>query len=584
MTLSHALGLVRQRQETARKRKVALICGFQPLHLGTFLQGYIAQRFERQGAEITTGLYGDLEGSLTAAATSESEAAVLVLEWSALDSRLGLRSSGGWGLSAQPDILESCRQRFARLRSGLETLASRMPVVVVAPTLPLLLLGHTPGGRMSQPELELQLQLATFLAEAGSIVGVSVLNPAKLDKISPAATRSDPRMELNAGFPYSLGHASALAGQIVEVLFPSSPMKGLITDLDGTLWSGIVGEVGVEGVSWSLSEHSPIHGLYQQLLKHFSEMGVLLAIASKNEPTVVKEALLREDLYIPGSAFYPVRADWGAKSRHIGEILRAWNIGPDSVVFVDDSAMELDEVKTAFPSMTCLQFPTKQPAASVALFEQLRDLFGKQAVTREDTLRQASIQAGEVFRESAQSPDNGDFLRSLKGRVTFDHRKNAANQRLLELINKTNQFNLNGIRLTEGEWLRRVADPESFAIGIAYEDKLGPLGVIGVVAGKQVAGRIEISTWVMSCRAFSRRIEFHTLQHVFAVSGAESISLAFQATERNPPLQEFLRTIGLAANGMKDLVLSHDEFMGGQYELPHRVSVVDEAPVGCTEG
>jgi FkbH-like protein len=369
----------------------------------------------------------------------------------------------------------------------------------------------------------------------------------------------------------------------VEVLFPSTPMKGLITDLDGTLWSGIVGEVGVRGVNWSLSEHAQIHGLYQQLLKHFSEMGVLLAIASKNELTVVKEGLLREDLYIPGSAFYPVRADWGAKSRHIGEILRAWNIGPDSVVFVDDSAMELDEVKTAFPSVTCLQFPTKQPAALVALFEQLRDLFGKPAVNPEDALRQASIQAAEVFLESAQSLDSGDFLRSLKGQVTFDNRKNSANQRLLELINKTNQFNLNGIRLTEGEWLRRLSDPESFASGIAYEDKLGPLGVIGVVAGKRAAGGIEISTWVMSCRAFSRRIEFHTLQHLFAVTGAESISLAFQATERNTPLQEFLRTIGLAANGGKDLVLSRDEFMGGQYELPHRVSVLDEAPVSCAE-
>jgi FkbH-like protein len=576
--------LVRQRQETARKRKVALICGFEPLHLGTFIQGYIAQRFEAEGAEIETGLYGDLEGSLAGASRSESEAAVVVLEWSALDSRLGLRSSGGWGLSVQPDILESCRQRFARLRGGLEALASRMPVVVVAPTLPLLLLGHTPGSRLSQPELELQRQLAAFLAEAAGLVRVSVLNPAKLDKLSPLATRSDPRMELNAGFPYSLGHASILAGQIVEALFPSAPMKGLITDLDGTLWSGIVGEAGVQGVSWSLSEHAQIHGLYQQLLKHFSEMGVLLAIASKNELTVVKETLRRDDLYLPGSAFYPVRADWGAKSRHIGEILRAWNIGPDSVVFVDDSAMELDEVKAAFPSMTCLQFPTKQPAASVALFEQLRDLFGKAAVNPEDTLRQASIQAGEVFRESAQNPDSGDFLRSLKGRVTFDNRRNAANQRLLELINKTNQFNLNGIRLTEGEWLRRLADPASFAIGIAYEDKLGPLGVIGVVAGKQAAGRIEISTWVMSCRAFSRRIEFHTLQHLFAVSGAESISLAFQATERNPPLQEFLRTIGLAADGTKDLVLSRDEFMGAQYELPHRVSVLDGAPVGCAEG
>lgn len=574
MTLSHALDLIRQRQGTTRQRHVSLICGFEPLHLATFLKGYIAQRFENEGVALTTGLYGDLEGALTAAAGSDSEAAALVLEWGMLDSRLGLRSSGGWSLSVQQDILASCRDRFARLRAGLEKLAARMPVALAAPTLPILLFGHTPGGRIGRQELELERQLATFLTEAADIGGVSVLSPARLGKLSPVAARSDPRMELNAGFPYSLGHASILAEQIVEALYPAAPMKGLITDLDGTLWSGIVGEVGVEGVNWSLADHSQIHGLYQQLLKHFSEMGVLLAIASKNELTVVKEALLRTDLYIPGPAFYPVRADWGPKSRHIAEILRTWNIGPDSVVFVDDSAMELDEVKTAFPSMTCLQFPAKNPAAAVALFEQLRDLFGKAAVSREDALRQASIQAGEAFRESAGSVDSGDFLRSLQGRVTFDNRKNGANQRLLELVNKTNQFNLNGIRLFEGEWLRRLEDPAGFAIGIAYEDKFGPLGVIGVVAGKQVAGRAEVSTWVMSCRAFSRRIEFHTLAYLFAITGAESISLAFQATERNPPLQEFLRSIGLSADGTKDQILSKDEFMRGAYELPHAVSDV----------
>jgi FkbH-like protein len=576
MTLAQALDLIRQREETARKRKVALICGFEPLHLGTFLKGHIAERFESEGAELRTGLYGDLEGTLAAAVGAECEAAALVLEWSQIDSRLGLRSSGGWGLSVQQDILESCRARFARLRRGLEALASIMPVVVVGQTLAIPLLGHTPGGRVSRQELELQRELTAFLADAASFERVSILNPARLDKLSPADGRSDPRMELNAGFPYTIGHASVLAGQMVEALFPRTPMKGIITDLDNTLWSGIVGETGAGGVSWSLAEHTQIHGLYQQLLRHFSEMGVLLAIASKNELSVVKETLGRGDLYIPGSAFYPVRADWGAKSRHIEEILSTWNVGADSVAFIDDSPMELDEVRTAFPSMRCMQFPGKQPAAAITLFEQLRDWFGKSVINREDTLRQASIQAGEVFRESARSAENGDFIRSLQGRVIFDNRKNPANQRLLELINKTNQFNLNGVRISEGEWLRHLADPAGVVVGVSYEDKFGPLGVIGVVAGKRAGDRMEISAWVMSCRAFSRRIEFHTLQYLFEETGAQSVSLAFRATERNQPTQEFLRSIGLENEGAEGWVLSKERFTSGGYELPHRVSLTGE--------
>ena len=250
-------------------------------------------------------------------------------------------------------------------------------------------------------------------------------------------------------------------------------------------------------------------------------------------------------------------------------------MGADSVVFVDDSPMELDEVRTAFPSMTCLQFPEK-PAAVLALFEQLRDLFGKPVLQREDALRQASLKA---FHESAQVSDTSseDFVRSLQGRVTFELTRNPANDRLLELINKTNQFNLNGFRVSEAEWLRHLADPSGFVAGVSYEDKFGPLGVIGVIAGKQTADTLGISTWVMSCRAFSRRIEFHTLESLFETSGARNISLAYRPTERNQPLQEFLQTIGVTGSGDEIRTLSRAQFVAAAHDLPHQVSVTGES-------
>jgi FkbH-like protein len=513
-------------------------------------------------------LYGDLEGSLATAASSESDAAVVVIEWTDLDSRLGLRSTGGWQLSVQQDILASCSARLAGLLEKLQALCSKIPVVLIAPTLPIPFLGHSAGWQIGQNELELEQQLVTFLTDAAKLARVSILNPRRLDKLSPPASRLNATSELKAGFPYSIDHASVLAGMAIQALFPPAPKKGLITDLDGTLWAGIVGEVGASGVGWSQADHSQIHGLYQQLLRHFSEMGVLLAIASKNELSVVEEALGRSDLFIPAAAFYPVRADWGPKSRHIDAILRAWNIGADSVVFVDDSPMELDEVRTAYPSMTCLQFPAK-PAAALALFEQLRDLFGKPAVQREDALRQTSLKA---FGESAKTADIGEFVRGLNGKITFDLTKNGSNNRLLELINKTNQFNLNGVRLSEAEWLRHLADPASFVAGVSYEDKFGPLGVIGVVVGKSSGETLEISTWVMSCRAFSRRIEFHTLASLFETSGARSISLAFRRTERNQPLQDFLGELEVGGAGAEIRTLARGKFEGGKHELPHQVA------------
>lgn len=570
MTLSEALSVIQQSQKQPGKRRLFLACGFEPLHLRTFLAAHAAQRLANVSTDVRTGLYGDLEGNLTAAAESESDAAAVIIEWGDLDARLGLRSAGGWQVSVQTDIVATCREKLARLLEKLRVLSARMPVALSAPTLPVPLFGHAAGWQIGADELELKKQLILFLTEAATIPVVSILHPARLDRLSPANSRLNPSSELRTGFPYTLEHASALAQQLVRVLFPSAPMKGLITDLDDTLWSGILGEVGSAGVSWSQAEHTQIHGLYQQLLRHLSEMGVLLAVASKNELALVNETMGRTDLYIPREAFYPIRADWGAKSRHVEEILRAWNIGPDAVVFVDDSPMELAEVRAAFPAMTCLQF-AHQPGAALALFEQLRDLFGKPVLQREDALRQSSLKA---FNEAVKSASDGDFVRSLGGKVRFERISGSASPRLLELINKTNQFNLNGLRVSEAEWLRLLADPSGFIASISYEDKFGPLGVIGVVAGRQSetsADALRISTWVMSCRAFSRSIEFHTLQYLFDATDVPQIVLDFCPTDRNQPLQEFLAKLGVQQYA-GSATLSREQFKAGRHETPHQTS------------
>jgi FkbH-like protein len=571
MTLSQALALVQRKTDAVQRRKIFLACGFQPLHLATFLQGHFAQRFPNQAAEIVTGAYGDIEGALKAASWSEAEAAAVVLEWSDLDPRLGLRSAGGWAISVQADILQTCRERFARLLAELRALVTVMPVALVPPTLPLLFLGHTATWQSSSNELELQKQLATFLAEAVVIRGVSVLDPTSLARLSSPASRLDALMELRAGFPYTIAHASAVASQVVKLLFPPAPMKGLITDLDETFWSGIVGETGVRGVSWSLADHTQIHGLYQQMLGNLSEMGVLLAMVSKNELTVVEEALRRDDLLVAGKCFFPVIANWGPKSHSIGEILRTWNIGAESVVFVDDSAMEIDEVQTAFPAMTCLQFSAKQPAKALDLLEKLRDLFGKPSVHREDALRQASIRANAAIRQAAGSSLSSEFVRGLHGRVTFDCRKYPANKRLLELINKTNQFNLNGIRLSEGEWLKLLGDENSLVAGVSYEDKFGPLGTIGVLAGRYVGDSFELTNWVLSCRAFSRKIEHHMLDYLFNNLGVAAVRLAFRSTDRNQPLQRHLDSLGLDGHGNAEMLLRREQFQDHREDLPHEV-------------
>jgi FkbH-like protein len=575
LSLSQALAMIVQQDGKASHGEIFLVCGFQPLHLATFLKAYFAVRFPQHSTEILTGVYGDLDGGLDKAHESDATAAAVVIEWADLDPRLGLRSAGGWGPSVEQDIVENCAGRWSGILGRLDRLVSRMPVALSPPSLPIRFFGHTAGWQLSVAEAELQKQVAAFLADAARIDRVRILHPSRLTTLSPEASRCDPKLELAAGFPYKLEHASVLASQLIQSLYPLGPTKGLITDLDGTLWSGITGEAGAGALTWSLSDRAQVHGLYQQQLRQFSEMGVLLAIASKSEMPAVEEALRRDDLYVPASSFFPVKAGWGPKSRAASEILDAWNIGPESVVFVDDSRMEIEEVRAVFPSMTCLQFPTGSPALAVQLFEQLRDLFGKPALYREDILRQASLRSQADFNHTAGQLSNGSFVRELKGRITIDARKDRDLERLLELINKTNQFNLNGRRVTEGEWLRHLNEEQTFAAGVSYEDKFGPLGLIAVIAGRQHGGRVEVTNWVLSCRAFSRKIEHHMLHYLTGLRDVGQISLEFHPTERNGYLRKFLGSMGLDCVNPGNLELTDLLTARVDSDLAHEVRILE---------
>jgi FkbH-like protein len=568
MTLNQALTIINSRRERAECEIYYLVCGFEPLHLVTLLRAHLLERrADLKNVEVRHGVYGDLRGNIEAAAGSAAIASAMVLEWGDIDPRLGLRSSGGWSGEAKADILESCPQRYTHLETAIEKLAARMPVAVAAPSLPLPPIGNTIRAQSSVFELDLEQQLAAFLLRLARLPGVRVLQRQRAESSS-----LDARTELLAGFPYTVPFADALANSFVNVLCQPAPKKGLITDLDDTLWSGIVGETGAAGVSWSQEHHTQAHGLYQQMLGHLAGCGVLVAACSKNETSTVVEALARKDFFFNPESLFPIHANWGPKSASISRILKTWNIAADAVVFVDDNPMELEEVQVSHPGITCLQFPKKDATAVWNLLGGLRDLFGKPLLMEEDRLRQASIRASAQIQEMTGDAAAPEFLSTLQGRVTLDWSADPGDKRALELINKTNQFNLNGLRIEEGEWRRRLENEDTVLAVASYEDKFGPLGKVAVLLGAQHAGKVKVSHWVMSCRAFSRKLEHHTLEGLFQVSNADEIEFAFAATDRNQPLQEFLRSLGILADGEGSHRISRGGFRERCGVLPHQVS------------
>jgi FkbH-like protein len=547
-----------------------LACGFEALHLATLLRAHLLERLSDLGnVEVHHGVYGDLRGNLESAARSGAAATAVVLEWSDLDPRLGLRSSGGWSNEVKANLTANCLERYTRLEAVIELLAARMPVALVPPCLPLPPIGNTIRAQSSVLELELEEQLARFLSRLSRVSGVRVV---QRPRIEPPVACLDARMELVAGFPYTVPYASRLAASLVDVLCQPPPKKGLITDLDGTLWSGIAGEVGVEGISWDQEHHTQTHGLYQQMLGHLAGCGVLLAACSKNEMATAEAALARKDLFLNPESFFPICANWGPKSASVARILDTWHIAADAVVFVDDSPMELDEVRRAYPGMACLAFPGKDPAAVWKLLGDLRDLFGKPLLMEEDRLRQSSIRASAQIREMAADGGSAEFLRTLQGTVTLAWCVDPADKRPLELINKTNQFNLNGLRIGDSDWRRLLERNDAILAVASYQDKFGPLGKVAVLLGSQLGSKVRVSHWVMSCRAFSRRIEHHTLDGLFRHSHAQEIEFALEATEKNQPLQEFFRALGVARDAEGIHRISRPQFLDRCGALPHEVS------------
>ena len=573
MKLIEALEIIRRKQRVeAQAFRVGLVCGFTPLHIQTFLNAHLQLVLPESRVEVSPGLYGDFWGNLGSLERADYDAFAVVMEWSDLDPRLGFRSLGSWAPSALADILGNARARAAQFEETIQRVSRKIPLTICFPTLPLPPISFCPSWQASRFDIELRACVSAMSLAAAQLANVRIVNPQRLDQLSPLASRLDVKAELVSGFPYKLSHASTVAELMSLMIQRPSPKKGLITDLDDTLWNGILGELGVEGVSWDLEHHSQMHGVYQRLIHSLSEAGVLVGVASKNDPKLVGEALARSDLLLPQDALFPVEAHWGAKSGSVTHILKVWNIGANSVVFIDDSPMELAEVKATHPDVECILYPKDDPQAVDELLRGLRDLFGKATLSEEDAIRRESIRQATIY-ETNEGRDNDtarDFLKHADAEITINFSKNPLDPRALELVNKTNQFNLNGIRHTETSWQEYFNQPETFLLIASYRDKYGPLGKIAVLAGQKVDQVLHVNVWVMSCRAFSRRIEHRCLQELFERYNVEAIEFNYESTLKNAPLGEFLAEM-LDESPTQQCRLSRDSFFKRWTETFHRV-------------
>ncbi len=348
------------------------------------------------------------------------------------------------------------------------------------------------------------------------------------------------------GSPMAGGTLSPVAEVLVDILLlpPVGTFKVVATDADNTLWSGLVGEDGVDAVSAEPHGRAFRHFVYQGFLKKLKAAGILLATISRNDEDMVRAAFDAGRMPLKLEDFVAIRAGYGSKSDHLRALAESLNLGTDSIVFIDDNPVELAEVASAMVGVTCQAFPTKDQDLP-AFLDRLAILFDRRSLTVEDTERT------EMYRRRvvAKLPTGGeglmDFLKDLRMVLTLRDRTKDDWKRAHQLINKTNQFNLNGRRMDEFQ-VASVLSEGGRIFTAMLDDRTGSHGeILACLVDRH--GRVQ--SLVMSCRVFQRRVEYAFLLWLLGHWQGPALSFEFSATKRNEPFRNFLADSAFADDG-----------------------------------
>lgn len=350
-----------------------------------------------------------------------------------------------------------------------------------------------------------------------------------------------------SGCPIGGNWIGRVAEAVVEAASeaPVESKKVLVTDLDNVLWSGLIVDDGLDGIEFESAGRGYRHFVYQSLLRRLCREGTLLAAVSRNDHELVLAPFDSRRMVLCEEDFVSIVASYHAKSAQIREIAARLNLGLDSFVFVDDNPVELAEVSLALPAVRCVTFP-QHDGDLAAFLDEIASLFAHRETTAEDRERTALYKRrleGLVPSELSGS-DLTQFLQGLKMSLAIRNGARGDYTRALQLINKTNQFNLNGRRLTDEE-LRATLEAGGRLFAATLDDRTGSHGeILACLVGADGV----IRSLVMSCRVFQRRVEYAFLAWLTAQPNPPT-GVQWAATARNAPFRQFLSEIAGPLSG-----------------------------------
>lgn len=329
--------------------------------------------------------------------------------------------------------------------------------------------------------------------------------------------------------------------------------KCLILDLDNTVWGGIIGDDGIEGIQVGDLGIGKAFSKFQAWAKQLKERGIILAACSKNTEHIAKEPFEKHpDMILRLNDFAMFVANWDNKPDNIRHIQSILNIGFDSMVFLDDNPFEREMVKKEIPQITVPDLP--EDVADYLPFLYQQNLFETTSFTEEDIKRNDQYrEESERTKMQHQFTNESEFLESLQMSADIKPIDKFTLPRAAQLTQRSNQFNLRTIRYTEEKLVEILEAKDKFTLAVSLSDKFGDYGLISLLLlFKTNNADLFIDTWIMSCRVLKRNVEELVLNEVVEIARQNKCNRVvgeFIPTAKNELVKDHYKKLGFSENG-----------------------------------
>ncbi len=375
----------------------------------------------------------------------------------------------------------------------------------------------------------------------------------------------DAKMYCIAKMPFRTDFLPYLAKQITDTVLAASGSfkKCVVLDLDNTLWGGVIGDDGMDGIQIGELGLGHAFSAFQQWLKELQNRGILLCVCSKNNEDTAKEPFLRHpEMVLRLEDISVFVANWEDKASNIRRIQSILNIGMDSMVFLDDNPFEREAVRSLIPDITVPELP-ENPEEYVDCLRSL-NLFETASFSEEDRIRTRQYQA-EARRASLQSrcADYDAYLEGLEMVAQAKPFDTFHFPRIAQLTQRSNQFNLRTVRYTEEEIAAIAGSDRYLTLYFTLKDKFGDHGLISAVILEKREDRLFVDTWLMSCRVLKRGMEEFIVNKILSTAAAAGYTVVegeYRKTAKNAMVARIYEKLGFTAADDTHFIARTDSF------------------------